>query len=259
MSDASSAGERTTEESAASTSPESSSRRTSRDPSASSAAASSPYETTRGRRDDSQVVREARTEVTWRVDDSSVTGQVRVRCWTCGGVVTTPGYSLSTRWICAMVLATVSTCRTRGSLSQRSSVRRSRMRLLGRPPFCHAAGGLWTWMRLWQSSVQLPRQASGQCDGAAPVSTSPARHCSGQRLSVRRSVVVDQACRQPAPPTTHVRYLSTSCRWSYPSTLTTVSCRRCVDAKQVNVDLSSCRACGPSCSRRSFASATSPL
>ena len=37
---------------------------------------------------------------------------------------------------------------------------------------------------------------------------------------------VGQACRQPAPPTAHARCLSTSCRSSYPSTLTSVSCRR---------------------------------
>ena len=32
-----------------------------------------------------------------------------------------------------------------------------------------------------------------------------------------------------------------------------------VDTKKVNVDQSSCRGCGPTCSRRTFASATSPL
>ena len=122
--------------------------------------------------------------------------------------------------------APVSTCRARRCLSRRSSVRRPLMRLLGRPPCCHAAGGQWTWMRLRRSSVQLSRPASGLCDGTAPVSTSRARHCSGRRLLVRRSLVVDQASRQHAPPTTHVRCSSTRCRRSYPSTLTSVSCRR---------------------------------
>jgi hypothetical protein len=53
--------------------------------------------------------------------------------------------------------------------------------------------------------------------------------------------------------------LSTCRRRSYPSTLTLVSCRRCVDTKQVNGDQSSCRGSGHSCSRRTIASATSPL
>jgi hypothetical protein len=81
-------------------------------------------------------------------------------------------------------------------------------------------------MWLCQSSVQLPRPASSQCDGPATVSSSLARHCNGQRLSVHRSLMVAQACRQPPPPTTHARRLSTSCRRSYQSTLTPVSCRR---------------------------------
>jgi hypothetical protein len=59
----------------------------------------------------------------------------------------------------------VSTYRARRCLSRRSSVRRPLMRLLARPPCCHAAGGTWTWMRLCRSSVQLPRPASGSCHG----------------------------------------------------------------------------------------------
>jgi hypothetical protein len=81
-------------------------------------------------------------------------------------------------------------------------------------------------MRLCRSSVQMPRPASGQCDDPELVSTCVARHCRGQRLSARWSLMVAQACRHPAPPTTHVRCLSTNCRRSYPSTLTSVSCRR---------------------------------
>jgi hypothetical protein len=50
----------------------------------------------------------------------------------------------------------------------------------------------------------------------------------GHRLSVRRSLMVVQACRQHAPPTTHARCLSSSCRRSYPSTLTSVSFRPCL-------------------------------
>ena len=111
---------------------------------------------------------------------------------------------------------------------RRSSVRRSWMDLLGCRPCCHAAGGLWTWMQLCRSSVQLQRPASGQCDGAARVSSSLARHCRGQRLSARRSLMDVQEYRQHTPPTTHVRCLSTSCRRSYPSTLTSGSCRRCM-------------------------------
>ena len=125
-----------------------------------------------------------------------------------------------------MALALVSTCRARRCLSRRSSVRWSWMRLLGRPPCCHAAGGQWTWMQLCRSSVQLPCPASSLCDGTTPVSTSLARHCQGQRLSVRRSLKTVHGCRQPTHPTTHVHCLSTSCRRSYPSTLTSVSCRR---------------------------------
>jgi hypothetical protein len=154
--------------------------------------------------------------------------------------------------------APVLTCRTRRSLNRRSSVRRSWMRLLAGTPCCHAAAGRWTWMRLCRSSVQLPRLASSPCDGPAAVSACVARHCRGQRLSVRRSLMVVPACRQPGPLTTHARCLSTSCRRSYQSTLTSVSCRRCVDSKLVNVAQSSCRGCGPPCSRRTFASATSP-
>ena len=158
-----------------------------------------------------------------------------------------------------MMVAPVSTCRTRRCLSLRSFVSRSWMRLLGSPPCCHAAGGQRTWIRLCRSSVQLSHPALCPCHCAPLVSTSPARHCRGQRLSVRRSLMVVQPWRQLAPPTTHVRCLSTSCRPSYPTTLTSVSCRRCIDTKQVNVDQSSCRGCGPSCRRRTFASATSPL
>ena len=158
-----------------------------------------------------------------------------------------------------MVLATVSTCRARRCLSRRSSVRRSWMCLLARPPCCHAAGGQWTWMRVCQSSVQLPCPASRPCDGAAHVSTSRACCCHDPRLSVCRSYMVVRAYHQHTPPTTHVRCLWTSCRRSYPSTLTSMSCRRCVDTKLANVDQSSCRGCGPSCSRRTFASATSPM
>ena len=143
--------------------------------------------------------------------------------------------------------------------SQRSSVRRSWMCLFARPTCCHVAGRQRTWMRLCRSGVQLLRPAPGQCDGVAPVSTSRACHCHGQRLSVSRSLMAVQASRQPAPPTTHAPCSSTSCRRSYQSTLTSASCRRCADTKQVNVDLSSCRGCGPYCSRRTFVSATSPL
>ena len=124
--------------------------------------------------------------------------------------------------------ATVSTCRARRCLSRRSSVRRSWMRLLARAPCCHAAGGRWKWMRLCRACLQPPRPTSRQSDGTAPISTSCARHCRGQRLSVNRPLIVAQACRQPAPPTAHVRCLSTSCRRSYPSTLTSVSCRHCL-------------------------------
>jgi hypothetical protein len=49
------------------------------------------------------------------------------------------------------------------------------------------------WMRLCRASVQLPRAAWCQCDGECPVSTSHARHCSCQRLSVRRSLMVVHA------------------------------------------------------------------
>ena len=163
-------------------------------------------------------------------------------------------------WCCASRggVAPVSTCRARRCHSRRSSVRRSWMRLLGCRPCCHAPGCLWTWMRLRRSSVQLPCPASGQCDGAATVSTSRTRHCRDHRLSVRRSLMGVQTRRQPAPPTTHAGCLSTSCRRSYPSTLTSLSCRRCVDTKQVNVDRSICRGCGSSY-RRTIASATSPL
>jgi hypothetical protein len=120
--------------------------------------------------------------------------------------------------------APVSMCHTRRCHSRRLSVRRSWMRPLAHPPCCHAAGSQWTWMRLCRSNVQLPCPGSGGCDGATPVSTSLSRHCHGQHMSVRRSFVVVQACRQHTLPTTHVRCLSTSCRRSYPSTLTSVSC-----------------------------------
>ena len=127
-----------------------------------------------------------------------------------------------------MVLATVSTCRARRCLRRRSSVLRSWMRLLARPPCCHAAGGQWTSVRRCRSSVQLPCPASRPCDGTATVSTSRARHCSGQRLVVRGSLMIVQAYHQRTPPTTHVRNFSTSCRLSYPSTLASMSCRRCL-------------------------------
>ena len=96
-------------------------------------------------------------------------------------------------------VALVSTCSARPCLSQHSPVRRSCMRLLGRRPCCHPAGILWSWIRLCRSSVQLPSPASGQCDGTATVSTSRARHCRGQRVSVSRSLMAVPACRQPAP------------------------------------------------------------
>ena len=48
--------------------------------------------------------------------------------------------SLSTHCVRAMVLATVSAYRVRHCVSQRSPVCRSWMRLLARPPCCHAAG-----------------------------------------------------------------------------------------------------------------------
>ena len=122
--------------------------------------------------------------------------------------------------------APVSTCRARRCHSRRSSVRRPWMRLLARPQCSHAAGAKWTWMRLCRSSIQLPRPAYGPCDGAAPVSESRARHCSRPCLSVRRSLMVVQACRQPTASTTHVHCLSTCCHRSFPSTRTPVSCRR---------------------------------
>ena len=61
-------------------------------------------------------------------------------------------------------------------------------------------------------NVLLPRPASRPCDGTARVSASLSRHCRGQRLSVRRSLMVVQPWRQLAPPTTHARCLSRSCR-----------------------------------------------
>ena len=124
--------------------------------------------------------------------------------------------------------ATVSTCRVRRCLSRRSPLRPTWIHLLARPPGRHAAGGQWTWMQLYRSSVQLSCPASSPCDGTTPVSTSRARHCRGQSESVRRSLIVVQEYRQPAPPSTHVRCLTTSCRRSYPSTLTSVSCRHCL-------------------------------
>ena len=110
--------------------------------------------------------------------------------------------------------------------SRRSYVCASWLRLLAPPPCCHAATGHWMWLRPSRSSIQLPRPTSGSCDGTAPVSTPHAPHCSGQRLSVRRSLMGVQACRQQARPTTHVRCSSTTGRRSYPSTLTSLSCRR---------------------------------
>ena len=124
--------------------------------------------------------------------------------------------------------APVLTCRARRCLRRRSSVRRSWMRPLAHPPCCHAAGSLWTWMRLSRSSVQLPRPASSPCDGTTRVPSTLARHCSGQRLSVRQSNMVVQAYHQRAPPTTRVHCLSTSRLRSYKSTLTSVSRRRCL-------------------------------
>jgi hypothetical protein len=67
-------------------------------------------------------------------------------------------------------------------------------------------------MRLCRSSVQLPCPTSRSCAGTTPVSACVAGHCRGQRLPVRRSLMAVPVCRQPAPPTTHVRCLSTSCR-----------------------------------------------
>ena len=127
-----------------------------------------------------------------------------------------------------MVLATVSRCRGRHCHSRHSSVRRLWMRLLARRACCHEAGARWTWMRLCPCNVQLPRQASRPCDCAASVSSSVACDCRGQRLSVRRSLMIGQPCRQPAPLTTHERCSSTSCRHYYPSTLASVSCRSCL-------------------------------
>ena len=124
--------------------------------------------------------------------------------------------------------APVSMCHTRRCHSRRLSVRRSWMRPLAHPPCCHAAGSLWTWMRLCRSSVQLPRPASSPCDGTTRVPSTLARHCSGQRLSVRQSNMVVQAYHQRAPPTTRVHCLSTSRLRSYKSTLTSVSRRRCL-------------------------------
>ena len=158
-----------------------------------------------------------------------------------------------------MVPVTVSTCRTRRCLSRRSSVRPSWIRLLVSPPCCHAAGGHWTWMRLCRSSVQLPRPTSGTCDGAAPVSTYVARHCRGQCVSVCRSLMGAQARRQTAPPDDACTLLVDLLSSLLPEHTDLSVMSSLVDTKQVNVDQSSCRGCGPSCRRRTFASATSPL
>ena len=193
MSNASSARERTTTASPGSTSPESWSRRTSRDPPASSAAASSPYETTRGREDDSQSGR-----------GSERSGDLASRRFGChqtfeSVLLNTLQYRHRHRLLVVDAFgpcdsaATVSLRRTRRYLSRRSSVRRSWMRLLARTPCCHVAGGRWTWMQLCRSSVQLLRAALSPCHVAALVSTSHSRHCSGQRLSIGRSLMAVQA------------------------------------------------------------------
>ena len=69
---------------------------------------------------------------------------------------TAADYVSSVYWCCvrAMVIAPVSTCCAQRCLRRRSSVRRSWMHLLARPPCCDEAGGKWSWMRLWHSSVQ---------------------------------------------------------------------------------------------------------
>ena len=69
---------------------------------------------------------------------------------------TAADYVSSVYWCCvrAMVIAPVSTCCAQRCLRRRSSVRRSWMHLLARPPCCDEAGGEWSWMRLWHSSVQ---------------------------------------------------------------------------------------------------------
>ena len=190
-----------------------------------------PRRSTRRRVDGEATARSkgaAGAAVTWWADDSAVTRHVRVRCCTCGVDVTTTGDSLSTRWIRAMVLLLT----RRGALNfasvdVRLSIGRGCDSLVARRAVMKLVVS-GRWMRLSRSSVQLPCLASGPCDGTALPSTSLARHCRGQRLSVRRSSMVAQACRQQARPTTHVRCLSTSCCCSYQSTLTLLSCRRCL-------------------------------
>ena len=192
MSGASSARERATAESQSPTSPESASRRTRRDPSVNSVAASSPYETTRGRIGDSQIGRGSWTAVTWQVDDSAVTRHVRV------SLLNTLRYLHHHRLLVVHAFgscdgaAPVATCHARQYLSQRSSASRSLMRLLACIPYGYPAGGQWRWLRLCRSCVQLSCPVSPLYDGAATVSSSLACDCRGQRLSVRRSLMVAQ-------------------------------------------------------------------
>ena len=112
---------------------------------------------------------------------------------------------------------------------------------------------------LCQSSVQLPRPASSKRDGTTPVSTCLARHCRGQRLSVRRTLMGVQAYRQPAPTTSHVRCMSTSCHPFFPSTLNSVSCRRWLTRSRSLWISGDVVDAVPPCRRRTFTSATSSL
>ena len=117
--------------------------------------------------------------------------------------------------------ATVSTCRTRRCLSQRSSVRRSWMRPLGRPPCCRATGGSWTWLLPCPSSVQLLGPTSRSCDGTAPVSTYRARHWLSQRSSVRRSwkrlLARSSCCHEAAGLSTWTRLYRSSVQLQRPA------------------------------------------
>jgi hypothetical protein len=120
------------------------------------------------------------------------------------------------------------TCRARRCLSRRSSVRRSWMRLLGRP---RAAMRLLVTGR--RCGCVSPACSCRVRRRVRVMVLLLSRHfvidtVVGQRLSVRRSLMAFQVCRQPPPPTTHARRLSTSCRRSHPRTLTSVSCRRCL-------------------------------
>ena len=135
--------------------------------------------------------------------------------------------------------------------------------VMGASP-CSTAGLSCGWWSVNVDAVVSVQRAAAMST-AGSVSWCCSCHddsCSSRPRSASVCPPVVDGCSSvtsTCPPTTHVRYLSTSCRRSYPSTLTSESCRRCVDTKQVNVDLSSCRGCGPSCSRRTFATATSPL